>query len=244
MYYVCKPAKIQIYVNTGRKTTAQIKRETGCDIIINGGIYDMNKYIPYCWLKVDGKILHAEAWHRPGYGWDNNILVYDRSENIAKYRNYIQCVELPSNLNEKPSYPAEMGGRRGRTAIGVRADGQVVVYCTKDGSSYAATPEQLQTEMAGLGCVSALMLDGGLSSQCIMPNGTITSTRDGGAVAIHNYILIWIAKEVTQPPQNTQTPAQTPTPAPVCTDGTKAECKYRPPCGYCAKYYKRCPLVE
>lgn len=236
MHYVCRPAKIQIYVNTGRKTMVQIKKELGCDIIVNGGLFD-GAFKPCCWLKVDGKILHTEAWHRPGYGWDNNILVYDRSENIAKYRNYLQCVELPSNLNEKPSYPAEMGGRRGRSAIGVRQDGQVVVWCTSDGA-YALTPEQLQAEMQNLGCVSALMLDGGGSSQCFMPNGSIASAR-----IVQNFICIWIAKENTATPQNTQTSAAKPQ-TPTCADGTKAECKYRPPCGYCAKYYKRCPLVE
>ena len=228
MYYVCRPSKVSIYVNTARKTMAQIKRETGCDIIINGGLFD-GAFKPCCWLKVDGKILHTEAWHRPGYGWDNNALVYDRSENIAKYRNYIQCVELPSNLNEKPSYPAEIGGKRGRTAIGVRADGQVVVWCTSDGA-YALTPEQLQVEMKNLGCVSAIMLDGGGSSQCIMPNGTITSSR-----IVQNFICIWIAKEQTEQHQNAQTP--------TCSYGTKTECQYRPPCGYCAKQYKMCPLI-
>ncbi len=220
MYYVCKPSKIQIYVNIGRKTMAQIKALTGCDIIINGGLFD-GAFKPCCWLKVDGKILHTEAWHRPGYGWDNNVLVYDRSENITKYRNYIQCVELPNNLNEKPSYPSEIGGRRGRTAIGVRADGQVVVWCTSDGA-YALTPEQLQVEMRNLGCASALMLDGGGSCQCVMPTGQITSSR-----IVQNFICIWIAKEQT----------------PTCTYGTKTDCQYRPPCGYCAKQYKMCPLI-
>ena len=35
MYYVAKPTKVQIYINSARKTIAQIKKETGCDIIIN-----------------------------------------------------------------------------------------------------------------------------------------------------------------------------------------------------------------
>lgn len=242
MNYVCKPAKIQIYVNTGRKTTAQIKRETGCDIIINGGIYDMKQYIPYCWLKVNSQLLAHDQYGYFGYGFNDKTLIMDTTANIAKYSNYIACVAMLKDGQKLDLiYPPDMGSRRGRTAIGVRSDGQVVVYCTKDGSAYAATPEQLQTEMAGLGCVSSLMLDGGLSSQCIMPNGTITSIRDGGAVAIHNYILIWIDKTPEKPVTNTQTPAQTP--AQTCADGTKAECKYRPPCGYCSKQYKMCPLI-
>ena len=241
MYYICAPSKIQIYVNSARKTTLQIKKETGCDTIINGGIYDMRKFIPYCWLKVNGQLLAHDQYGYFGYGWNDKTLVMDTTANIARYSNFMACVALLKD-NQKLDliYPADMGGRRGRSAIGVRSDGQVVVYCTKDGSAYSYTPEQLQTEMQNLGCVSALMLDGGLSSQCIMPNGTITSARDGGSVAIHNYILIWLNKEPEKPISNTQTTTQTP----KCSYGTKDTCNYRLPCHYCLKQYQMCPLLE
>ena len=49
------------------------------------------------------------------------------------------------------------------------------------------TPEQLQAEMLNCGCVSALMLDGGLSSQCITPIGNIVSSR-----IVQNYIVMWL----------------------------------------------------
>lgn len=242
MYYVAKPSKIQIYVNTARKTMAQIKKETGCDIIINGGIYNMSTFVPYCWLKADGKLLASDHYTYYGYGWNAYNMVMDSSVNIGKYSNFIACVAMLKDGQKLDLiYNKEMGGRRGRTAIGLRSDGKVVAWCTQDGA-YALTPEQLQTEMQNLGCVSALMLDGGGSSQCIMPNGSITSSR-----IVQNYIAIWIAKEnPAPPPQNTQTPTQqmtSPT-KPACADGTKESCKYRPPCGYCAKFYKHCPLVE
>lgn len=188
MYYVCKPRKVSIYVNTGRKAMAQIQKELGCDIIINGGLFD-GAFKPCCWLKVDGTILHSESWHRMGYGWEKNALIYDSSANIAKHSNYIQCVELPYNLSEKPSYPADMGGVRGRSAIGLREDGSTVIWCTSDGA-YALTPEQLQKEMRDLGCVSSVMLDGGGSSQCITPNGKVVSSR-----VVHNFICIWLGEE-------------------------------------------------
>ena len=238
MYYVAKPKKIQIYINSSRKTIAQIQKELGCDIIINGGLYNMSTFKPCCWLKADGKILNSEDWHAFGYGWNAYNLVMDTSANVAKYSNYINCVEIirEGKLTSPMYYDTAMGGKRGRTAIGLRDDGNVVVWCTSDGA-YSLTPEQLQVEMKNLGCASAIMLDGGGSCQAIMPNGSVTSAR-----IVQNFICIWIAKETTAPPQNTQTQAQPTTPA--CADGTKAECKYRPPCGYCAKYYKKCPLVE
>lgn len=238
MYYTCKPSKVSIYVNSARKTMAQIKKELGCDIIINGGIYNMSTFVPYCWLKADGKLLASDHYTYFGYGWNAYNLIMDSSVNIGKYQNFIACVALRKDGQDLDLiYDTAMGGRRGRSAIGVRQDGQIVVWCTQDGA-YALTPEQLQVEMKNLGCVNAVMLDGGGSCQCAMPNGTVTSSR-----IVHNFLCIWIAKENTAPPQNTQTSAAKPQ-TPTCTDGTKAECKYRPPCGYCAKYYKKCPLVE
>jgi len=223
MYYVCKPKRISIYVNTGRKAMSVIQKELGCDVIINGGIYNMSTFVPYCWLKADGKLLASDHYTYFGYGWNAYNMVMDSSVNIGRYSNFIACVALLKDGQKLDLiYDTAMGGRRGRSAIGVRADGNVVVWCTQDGA-YALTPEQLQEEMQNLGCVSALMLDGGGSSQCIMPNGSISSSR-----IVQNFICIWTAKEEQ---------------VPTCSYGTKAECQYRPPCGYCAKQYKMCPLI-
>ena len=231
MYYTCKPSKVQIYVNNARKTMAQIKNETGADVIINGGIYNMSTFQPYCWLKVNGQLLAHDQYGYYGYGWNDAKLTMDTTANIARYSNFLACVEIVNGgkLTSPIIYDTAMGGRRGRSAIGVRQDGQVVVWCTQDGA-YALTPEQLQVEMINLGCVSSIMLDGGGSCQCVMPTGQITSSR-----IVQNFLCIWIAKENTAPPQNTQVA--------TCTYGTKAECQYRPPCGYCSKQYKMCPLI-
>ena len=72
MYYICQPTKIAIYTNPNRKSITQIQKELGCNIIINGGIYDLNKYIPYCWLRKDNINIHVETWSDFGYGWNDN----------------------------------------------------------------------------------------------------------------------------------------------------------------------------
>ena len=206
MYYICKPTKIQLYINSARKSLFAIKKELGCDVLINGGLYDMSKFIPYCWLRKDGVNLHVENWSDWGYGWDSDTLVMDTSNNEAYYRNFIACVALlRDNFAIKPLYyDSALGGRRGRTAIGVKSDSKVLVFCTKDGTADAMTPEQLQTKMQQLGCVSALMLDGGASSQCYMPTGIIQSSR-----IVHNYIAFWTH---TAPEQsNPQCPYAEPT---------------------------------
>lgn len=206
MYFVCKPSKIQIYLNTGYKSIAAIKNELGCDAIINGGLYDMRSFLPVGWLKVDGKNIRTEDWFDIGFGWNDKTLVMDGTNNIWAYKNYIACVALIKHgaTIDPLNYDAALGGKRGRTAIGIRADGRVVLYCAQDGTSWALTPEQLREEMWNLGCDSAIMLDGGGSSQCIMPNGTIYSSR-----IVQNYIAVWTDKDgQVANPQQPATPTQ------------------------------------
>ena len=191
MYYVCNPRKIQIYLNTRYRSAAQIQKELGCDVLINGGLYDMKWFVPYCWLRADGKTLHREAWSDWGYGWNDAGPRRDTSDNIMLYQNFISCVALikDGHMIRPLTYDAALGGKRGRSAIGTRTNGDVVVWCASDGA-YALTPEQLQSEMMNLGCLDALMLDGGASSQCITPIGNIQSDR-----IVQNYIAMWTSAE-------------------------------------------------
>lgn len=187
MITYAKPTKIGIYINSSRKSASAIKKEIGCDILINGGLFDMRTFTPNCWLKANGTVWHQEAWSDFGLGWDSVKPVMDSSANIGKYKNFISCVALMRGGVALPlSYPAALGGVRGRSAVGVRADGVVVVYCSADNTADACTPERLQGIMREQGCTDALMLDGGASSQCITPSGTISSQR-----IVHNFIAIW-----------------------------------------------------
>lgn len=206
MNFVCQPSRIAIYLNTGYKSISAIKQELGCDAIVNGGLYDMNKFTPVCWMKVEGKVIHTEDWFDIGFGWNDKTLSMDGTNNIWAYKNFITCVPLLQNGSfvSPLIYDSALGGKRGRTAIGVKADGRVVLYCAQDGTTEALTPEQLQIEMRNLGCDSALMLDGGGSSQAIFPNGTIYSSR-----IVENYIAVWISKDgQVANPQKPATTAQ------------------------------------
>ena len=179
--YAGKPAKVALYINTERKSIAEIKAETDCTAIINGGLYNMSSFEPVCHLKAAGNVLAADQWKYWGFAWDNNALslVLDYSE----FDNYICCVcLLRDGEYERLLYPAEMGGSRPRSAIGVFDDGRIWLYATSAGT----TPEQLQGIAAAAGVKHAIMLDGGGSTQCSMPDGEIGSTRK-----VHNYICVW-----------------------------------------------------
>ena len=105
----------------------------------------------------------------------------------TSYRNYLGCVSMIRDEKaENMHYNSDMGGTRGRTAIGIKGN-SLVLYCSKDGSSYAKTPENLQRELLSYGCSSALMLDGGGSSQCDFNGKTVTSSR-----IVQNLVLIYL----------------------------------------------------
>lgn len=189
MIYDCKPARLAIYVNTARKTAAQIKQETGCTALINGGLYDMGTFAPVCHLKVDGYVLAADKYKYWGFGWTGDgfpALVSD----YAALDNYIACVCLVRDAEPEPlAYSADVGGARPRTAFGTFADGRVWLFA----DNANRTPEQLQTLALKAGVQNAIMLDGGGSTQGISPAGTVSSTR-----RVHNYILVWAQEEKTK----------------------------------------------
>lgn len=176
--------RISIIEGQGR-SLAQVKGSA--DYIINGGFYDMDTGKPTGHLKVDGKVLAKEAWSIWGYAWKEGGDIAMKAV-PCQDKNYICGVELitPSNTL---SYVREVGGARGRTAIGL-TDDSLILYCTGDGTKDAKTPEKLKEELEGMGAKSAIMLDGGGSSQCAFLEGKISSTR-----RVHNYIAVWLKKE-------------------------------------------------
>lgn len=183
MIYQCKPERLAIYINSKRLTLDQIKAETGADFIINGGLYTMSNWTPVCHLKADGKVYAADQWTYFGYGWHSNKADIRMTSQYSDLDNYICCVCLVyQGKKQELIYPPDMGGIRPRSMIGLYPDGQMLLLC---GDNYS--PETLQSFCLQLGLDSALMLDGGGSSQCITPTNAYRQTRK-----CHNYILGWL----------------------------------------------------
>lgn len=181
MIFSCKPTRVSIYVNSGHKTLAEIKEETGCDAIINGGLYTMATFTPVCHLKVDGEVLASDKYKYNGLAWNDTDLAMVTE--YVNYQNYISCVCMV--LNGKPGglhYDDALAGSRPRTALGVFEDGRVWLYADKTGK----TPEELREIALSAGVFHAIMLDGGGSTQCITPTGTVRSSR-----IVHNCICVW-----------------------------------------------------
>lgn len=188
--------RIQIYINNPRKTVAQIKRATGADYILNGTLYNMKTGAVNCHLKVDGEVIASPSYKVAGYAWNTGSdISMDVLPTCAE--NYIACTPLivSGAKLSKLTYDPGQGGKRGRSAIGIKA-GKLALYCTRDGSSMARTPEQLRDDLFSAGWESAVMLDGGGSSQCDFAGTTVTSTRK-----VQHLILVYLKKEDAKEPQ-------------------------------------------
>lgn len=188
MIRTLKAKRIELYDNSKTKySMSKIKKITGCDDILNAGIFSFGSLKPYCHLKIDGKVLASDKYTYWGYGFNSGSGKLDMVSQYSTYDNYICCVAMIKDGTKlKMNYNSDMGGRRGRSAIGTKKDGSIVLFCSKDRSSFSMTPESLQNYMLKQGCVNALMLDGGGSSQGNFAGVTVTSSR-----IVSNYILIW-----------------------------------------------------
>jgi len=198
-----KPKAMSIYVANGKLTCAQVRQRTGCDICINGTLYNFSTMKPVCDVKINGVVMSDDQYSYWGYGWNDGQARATMSNKMSSWKNYISCVALCKD-GKKVSmyYNKDVGGVRGRSAIGYMKDGTMVIYCSKDGTSAACSPESLQTQMLNYGCVDALMLDSGGSCSLESDAGRITTSRK-----VANYICIWVDKE--------DTPAED-IPQPIC----------------------------
>lgn len=185
-----KIQKLQIYINTGRRSLAQIQAETGADYVLNGGVFD-SRFRACCHLRADGYTWAEDEYLYYGYGWDDADIRVMLSGEKETVRNYICCVELVRSGKpvDRPIYNADLGGARGRSAMGLMPNGDLVLWCSEDGTADAMTPEGLRDALAELGIQSAIMLDGGGSSQCDFAGAQIASSR-----VVQNLICVYLKK--------------------------------------------------
>ena len=107
-------------VEAGGRPMAQVREALGCQYIINSWFYNMNTGKPVGNLCIDGEVKARAGWAGYGLTWDTGPDIRMEVVPGAKAgRSYLSGVELltPSRGPEEPaSYPAEYGGKRGRSA--------------------------------------------------------------------------------------------------------------------------------
>ena len=184
--------RIAILTGNGR-SMAQIKGDA--DYICNAGFYDMTTGRPVGHLKADGAVLAKEAWGCWGFAWDRADIKMSALPD-AKRTNYISGVEMLSpmiGIHDAMHYRPEVGGSRPRTAMALTGD-KLLLYCADS----PTTPEALRDTLYKLGAETAIMLDGGGSSQCDFQGKRISSRR-----RVHNYLAVWLRKKEDKPVSKT-----------------------------------------
>lgn len=187
-------SKLQIYINRGCKGLSVIKKETGADYVLNGGLFNPD-WTACPLLKSDGAMQSKTTWRAYGFGWNRpeDISLRLDYENVS---NFISCVcLLRGGKREKISVTSALDGARQRSAIGLMGD-KLALYCTDEGT----TPGALQRELEKLGCTDAVMLDGGGSSQCDFCGKQIKAAR-----IVHNLLLVH-AKKTGEAPEKGDKP--------------------------------------
>lgn len=183
--------RVEIKVTNCRKSLAQVKAETGAAYILNGGMWNPDGS-PCPLLKVNGKNLSSMPWSAYGYSWNTGPDIHMTA--LHNEKNFIAVTPLLKDRTpiEKLSYAYAQGGTRGRSAMGL-FDGALLLYCSSDGSSDAATPERLRDRLHGYGWTSAIMLDSGGSSMCDFQGDVMP----GDGRKCHNWICVYLKKAET-----------------------------------------------
>lgn len=182
--------KIGLYVNTGRKTMTAIQQETGCTYILNGGLYDMAKFQAINHLTVGGEVL-SDNGNPYGYGIKGTTMTFSYGNNV-KAPDFLGAYPVLVRDGKATGAAAPVGleGYRPRSAVGVTADGDIVLLCEQGNRSLGGIAQ----ELVEMGCDTAINLDGGGSSQCIFDGETLKASR-----IVHNYLLIWTGEQEDKP---------------------------------------------
>jgi len=178
-------ARIGILFGNGR-SMAQVKGDA--DFIMNGGYYNMTTGKPVCHLKANGTVYAKPDWNDWGYTWDKGEDIRLAVVPDGYGKNYITATRLLAGSlgpTSKLTYGVDKAGARQRTAMALTGD-SLILYC----ADTPTTPEELRDELVAMGAVSAIMLDGGGSSQCDFQGEKIYSSR-----RVNNYIAVWLTEE-------------------------------------------------
>lgn len=185
-----KVQRIELYLNRDRKSLTEIVKETGATYAINGGLFDMSKFVPNCHLRADGYTYAEDEYNYFGLGWNKADTAFScvTALNKETVDNYLCCVELVhlGKKIERLIMNSAQNSARQKTVVGFYENGDTFFYCSTGGLD----PYELRDRIAELGVHEAIMLDGGGSTQCNFDGEEITAERK-----VHNLILVYTKAE-------------------------------------------------
>lgn len=186
-----------VYENTRKLSLGQIVEEQKPDIAMTAVFYSA-QWKPVCPVKADGKVLYADAQYNYwAMAWSQGPdagpeLI--RPGGVSASASYAaNCVLITGGTpHEKLYYNADVGGKRGRVAVGLTNSGEWLTFASTDGSPSALTPEELRDYMARQDCRFAIMMDGGRKVNLYVRRaGVMMEGKDPS----QTLILLWLNKD-------------------------------------------------
>lgn len=163
---ISRIVRAEVYINREKLTLRQIVEARRPSVAMTAAFYNPGTWAPVCPVKAEGDVLFSSQtdnyW---ALAWDVGPDVVPElipPGGAARERNYVANCLLVRNGNPQPKlyYNDDVGGRRGRVAVGL-TDTEWITYGATDGSSGAQTPEECRDYMAKQGVQFAVMMDGG-----------------------------------------------------------------------------------
>ena len=179
MIAVFKCKKAAVYHNKERLTLSQIKAKTGCSHIINGYLFN-TKFQPCGWLVIDGEIISKDSYQDWGFACGKTGAPKMSTDRTRTFLGGIPILKDGNRIYR--GLTADVARKAERTAVAWFPNGRVILWCDEK----PMTRDELQVQLLSLGASDAIMMDGGGSTQCIFPDGKLSSSRKVATV-----ILFW-----------------------------------------------------
>ena len=176
---------LQLAYRPERTKTSDMAKKQHAVAAVNGSFFDMDRHFPVLFLRIDGEDLGQTMQEEAKLQSDNyrfgTLAVTQDSVFILKTDTVSQWeagLSYPNMMTARPllifegeTLPLQedlsfVSGRHNRTAVGIRADGTVLLIVVDGRAPMAAgmSLQELQQVMRWLGCRNALNLDGGGSA--------------------------------------------------------------------------------
>lgn len=167
----------------------------GCDIIINANFFSMSTG-ETCGEVVDENKVLSAGMSPYGFAFVNKktpIFSYKNSVKAIDFIGGYPCLLKDNKLNidtKEYGFSETSTAARGRTALGIAANGDFIIRSIADtDSKNKISIKNLALQLQSYGCINAINLDGGGSSQWISPWGKFISGRK-----VDGFIAVWLKK--------------------------------------------------
>ena len=178
--------RAECVLGDGLEGIAAVQKRVGADIVLNWPIFEFGGGRVDSRFVVFGKRMGNYPSWGIAFGKDGPFWDYDGQSGApcfaGAYTYLVRDGEIRDTLRDKRA--------KGRTAMGLTASGELVVYVAGEGTAEACTTGELAKRLRELGCVNAINGDGSYSSQVIAPGARITTSRK-----VAGFVCLWLKKE-------------------------------------------------